>query len=136
MSQNAERVKTLYAAFGRGDVATIVANLTDDVLWSFEANSAISWGGIGRGPQEAVGFFQGMAGDLADMKLEMTEFVSEGDVVASFGRFDATVKKNGRRVSTPVCHYFRFRDGKVAEYRNHINTAAFADAMTAAGASA
>jgi len=136
MSQNVELVKKMYAAFGRGDVATILANLTDDVLWSFEANSAISWGGIRRGPQEAAGFFGGINQDLTDNVLDITEFVGEGDVVATFGTYAATVRKNGRRVTTPVAHYFRFRDGKVAEYRNFINTAAFADAMVAAGASA
>ncbi len=136
MSQNAETVKQMYAAFDGGDVAGVLAHVTDDVVWSFEANGAISWGGVRHGQTEAAGFFQGIVNDLTDLKLDMTEFVSEGDLVASFGRFEATVRKNGRRVSTPVAHYFRFREGKVAEYRNHINTAAFADAMVAAGASA
>ena len=136
MSQNVATVKNMYAAFGRGDVAGIMAHLADDVLWTFEANDKISWAGIRRGPQEALGFFTGIADDLTDNHLDMTEFVAEGDIVAAFGRYSATVRKNGRKVSSPVAHYFRFRNSKVVEYRNLINTAAFSDAMSVDAASA
>ena len=129
MDQNVATVQKMYEAFGRGDVPSILTHLTDDVIWSFEGNDRISWAGIRRGPVEAVGFFQGIATDLADSQLDMNEFLSHGDIVASFGRFAATVRKSGIRVNTPVAHYFRFRDGKVAEYRNHINSAAFSDAI-------
>ncbi len=136
MHQNVETVKQMYAAFGRGDVHGILAHLADDVVWSFEANDKISWAGVRHGKDEAVGFFTGIAADLTDSHLEMTEFVAEGEIVASFGRYSATVRKNGIRVSSPVGHYFRFKNGKVAEYRNLINTAAFSDAMSASAASA
>jgi ketosteroid isomerase-like protein len=136
MSSNLETVKKMYAAFGRGDIATIVANMADDVVWAFEANPTIAWAGIRRGPQEAVGFFEGIDKDVTGNKLDMTEFFVDGDKVAAFGRYEATVRKNGIRVSSPVAHYFRFRDGKVVEYRNLLNTAAFSDAMNASSATA
>ena len=136
MHQNVETVKQMYAAFGRGDLEGILAHCMDDVQWNFEANDKISWAGNRRGKEEAAGFFVGIAADLTENELQMTEFVAEGDIVASFGRYAATVKKNGIRVSTPVAHYFRFSGGRVAEYRNLINTAAFSDAMSASAASA
>jgi ketosteroid isomerase-like protein len=55
----------------------------------------------------------------------MTEFFSTTDAVAAFGRYDATVKATGKRVSTPVAHYFKFRDGKVSRHVNIINSGAF-----------
>ena len=132
-----QKVKDLYAAFGRGDAAAILAELTGDVSWEFEAPAEMSWGGIRRGPTEAAGFFVGIANEHADPKLEMTEFVASGDTVAAFGRYQATVRATGRRVDTPVAHFFRFRDGKVARYINFVNTAAFVEAgkanVTSAG---
>ena len=89
----------------------------------------MSWAGVRHGKDEAVGFFTGIATDLTDNHLDMTEYVAEGDIVAGFGRYSATVRKNGIRVSTPVGHYFRFKNGKVAEYRSLIVTA-FSDAMS------
>lgn len=136
MNQNIETVKQMYAAFSRGDVPSIMAHLADDVVWGFEANDKLSWAGIRHGKEDALGFFTGLAKDLVDHKLEMTEFLADGDVVASFGHYSAAVRKNGIVVHSPVAHYFRFHNGKVVEYRNFANSAAFSDAMSTEAASA
>ncbi len=81
--------------------------------------------GVRHGKKETLeGFFGGIAQEHADPKLEMTEFVAEGDSVAAFGRYAATLK-SGQRVDSPVGHLFKFRGGKVVHYTNMLNTAAF-----------
>jgi len=132
MSDLVQKVKEIYSAFGRGDVAYILSTLDAEVSWEFEAPAELSWSGIRRSPQEAAGFFSGLAAEHADPKLEMTEFFSNGDAVAAFGRYQATVKATGVRVDTPVAHYFKFRNGKVVRYINVINSGAFLEAKRAA----
>jgi len=134
MSDLVTRIKEIYAAFGRGDIAAILGSMTDDVSWEFEAPAAISWSGIRRGPGEAAGFFAGIAEEHADPQLEMTDFFSSGDAVAAIGRYQATIRATGIRVDTPVAHYFQFRDGKIARYINVINNGAFLEAMRPVGA--
>lgn len=134
MSNLIQTVEELYAAFGRGDIATILAALADDVVWEVEGPAEISFAGIRHGIQETKGFFQAIANDHADPKLTITEFFSSPDAVASFGRYECTLKKTGKRVSTPVAHYFKFRDGKVIRFVDHINTAAFLEAARTATA--
>ena len=137
MSDLIERVRQIYAAFGRGDINTILENMTDDVSWEFEATKDISWSGIRHSPGEAAGFFAGIAAEHENPVLEMTEFfLSADDAVAAFGRYQATVKVTGIRVDTPVAHYFKFRDGKIARHMNIINSAAFVEANRAVSASA
>lgn len=136
MSDLIAKVKELYAAFGRGDVSFILANLTADASWEFEAPSSITWSGIRRGPEQTAGFFAGIAAEHSDPKLEMTQFLSSSDEVAAFGRYSATVRATGVRVDTPVGHYFKFRDGKVVRYINLINTAALVEAARAQAAAA
>ena len=132
---NMETVKEMYAAFGRGDVNSILSRLADNVSWEFEAPADLSWSGLRRGPQEAAGFFAGIAAEHADPALQMTEFFASGDAVAAFGRYQATVKASGIRVDTPVAHYFKFGpDGKVVRYVNVTNSGAFVEAKRAAGA--
>jgi len=128
MSDLIQKIKDIYAAFGRGDIATILASMTDDVSWEFEAPAALSWSGVRHTPGEAAGFFSGLAAEQSDPHLEMTEFFSSDNAVAAFGRYQATVRATGIRVDTPVAHYFQFRDGKIARYINVINSAAFVDA--------
>lgn len=136
MSDLINKVKNIYAAFGRGDIDTILASMADDVSWEFEAPAELSWSGIRRTPSEAAGFFSGIAAEHADPKLEMTEFFSGNDAVAAFGRYQATAKATGIRVDTPVAHYFRFCDGKIARYICLVNSGAFAAANRSAVAAA
>ena len=128
MSDLIQTVKDLYAAFGRGEVAAILSQLAPDVSWELEGPAEISMTGIRRGPADVMGFFQAIANDHADPKLETTEYLSSGDTVATFGRYSCTLKKTGRRVDSPVAHLFKFRDGKVVRFVDHINTAAFLEA--------
>jgi len=100
------------------------------------APAALSWSGIRHSPREAAGFFEGIAAEHADPKLEMTEFFENNDAVAAFGRYQATVKASDIRVDTPVAHYFKFRDGKVSRYVNIVNSGAFVEAGRMSAASA
>ncbi len=126
MSSPIEIVKEMYAAFGRGDVEGVMAHVADDVVWSAEGPAAMVFTGVRHGKRETLeGFFGGIAQEHSDPKLEMTEFVSEGDSVAAFGRYAVTLNKSGQRVDSPVGHLFKFRGGKVVHYTNLLNTAAF-----------
>ena len=88
---NVQAVQEIYAAFGQGDVATIVGLLADDVDFASEPDQTIApWHGR-RGKSEVPAFFQAL-GDA----LEVTEFTplafasNETDVMAVI-RFGFTV---------------------------------------------
>jgi len=61
--------------------------------------------GIRSWQQETLGFFEGIAREHGDPRLEMRNFVSSGDS-ATFGRYEFTLKRSGRRVTLPVGHLF------------------------------
>ena len=126
---NIETVKAMYPAFGRGDVPAIQAQMTPDVRWESEGPARLSFTGIQNGPGETVRFFAGLAADHTDIDFQMSEFFEKPGAVAAFGRYTVTVKATGKRVSTPVGHYFAFRDGKVCRYINLVNTGAFLEAL-------
>ncbi len=123
MQNNISLVQQMYAAYGKGDVSAILAHLADDVVWSSPAVEPMRWGGTRHGRQETIGFFEGLNEQLSDPSLEISEYIADGDHVATFGTFSATVRQTGRRLTSPIAHYFRFRNGKVAEYRNYADTA-------------
>ena len=135
MSDHTQTIKDLYEAFGRGDAATILAKLSSDVSWEVEAPAEISFAGIRKGPEAVKSFFQAIANDHADPSLEIAEYFSSADGVATFGRYKCTVKKTGKRVDSPVAHLFKFRDGKIIRFVDHINTAAFLEACRSSAAS-
>jgi len=128
MSDLTQTIRDLYAAFGRGDVATILAKLDPNMSLEVEGPAEISFGGIRKGPEAVKGFIQAIGSDHADPKLEITDYFSSADAVATFGRYICTLKNTGKRVDSPVAHLFKFRDGKIVCFVDHINTAAFLEA--------
>ncbi|MCX6625458.1 MAG: nuclear transport factor 2 family protein [Acidobacteria bacterium] len=129
MQSNISLVEQMYAAYAKADVAAILSFLADDVVWSAPDVAPIRWGGTRHGHQETIGFFEGLNEQLSDPVLEVTETLANDDSVATFGRFEATIRHTGRRVGSEVAHYFRFRDGKVVEFRDYLDTAAFVAAL-------
>lgn len=127
---NVTVVQQIYDAFGRGDIAAILARLTPDVEWTFEGPGGIPFTGCMRGPAEVVMFFDGLGRAEQDQKLVPSEFMVDGDRVAVFGRYEATVKANGVVYHSPFAHYWRLVDGKVACYRNFSDTARGLEAHT------
>ena len=69
-------------------IATILANVADDVSWEFKEPAELSRSGIRHSRHEVAGFLAGIAAEHADPNLEMTEFLSSGDAP---GR---TIEKN------------------------------------------
>jgi ketosteroid isomerase-like protein len=135
MSDLIRTIKDVYAAFGRGDVAAILSNLADDVSWEVEGPAEISFAGIRKGPEAVKAFFQAIGNDHADPKLEITEYFSSVDGVATFGRYQCTLKKTGKHVDSPVAHLFKFRSGKIVRFVDCLNTAAFLQAGQSTAAS-
>lgn len=130
---NTETVQELYTAFGRGDLPAILAKLADDVVWESEGPTIVSFSGIRHGVNETKGFFESLAADHSIPQLTITDYVANGDAVMTLGRYTAIMKATGKTFDSPIAHYWKFRDGKVARYVGLANTAAAVDALQPAG---
>jgi hypothetical protein len=129
MSDLISKVKDMYAAFSRGDIAFILANVAEDTTWEYEAPSEVASSGIRHSPSEVAEYFTAIANQATDHSLEMTEFLSSEDSVAAFGRYQGTIKATGIRVDSPLAHYFKFHDGKIVRHVQLANTGAFLEAI-------
>ena len=131
---NADLVLSLYAAFGRGDVEYILDRVNDDVEWITEGPDVIPYCGKLHGKAGVLGFFHALGATQTDQKLTTDKVVAQGDSVATFGRYAATVTSTGRRADSAVAHLFTIRDGKVSLFLDFFDSAAFASAYTASAA--
>ena len=134
--QNTDTVKTMYAAFGRGDIQVILDRLTDDVEWSMEGPSIIAYAGKRHGRSEALAFFQALGTTQDNQKLTIDTYSAQGDVVATVGNYGATVKSTGKSYHVRIAHFFTFHDGKVSKFEDFGDTAAIADAYQQTAAAA
>ena len=134
--ENTQIVKDVYAAFGRGDVAAILARLTEDVEWTLEGPAVIPFAGKRRGAAEVAGFFQALGSTTENGQLTTEHYIAQDDKVVTVGRFRATVKESGKTIDMAVAHVFSFREGKIARFDDFIDTAQVADAYTSRAAAA
>ena len=130
---NIEIVNELYAAYRRGDLQGILSSLAYDVRWESEGPSEIPFTGIRNGVEETTGFFEGLAKDWSDPRLEINQIIGSGDEVATFGRYEAINRNTGKRINVPIAHYWKIRGGKVARYVGLTDTAALLEATKESG---
>lgn len=111
-----EIVREIYAAFGRGDVGTILAQLAEDVKWHTRMEAVVPWSGDFSGKARVSKFFDAIFQSVDVEGFDPGEFVCEGDTVVSFGEFACKVKATGKRARTRWAFVWKVRDGKVASY--------------------
>jgi len=132
--QNIQIVKDAYAAFGRGDIQSILSSCAADVVWVSPGEGYMPQSGTFRGRDEVARFFQ-IVGQTLDFKaFEPRSFVAQGDVVVALGYYRATVKQTGKTFESNWAMTFTVRGGKVAEFEEYTNTAVIASAYAAAKA--
>ena len=121
-------VQSLYSAFLNGQINTIIAALTPDVDWQT----------VGRtkdypvfGPRKGVPavqeFFKVVAESEEFSEFSPREFYPSADKVFVVGSYAGKVKKTGRPFATEWVHVFTIKGGKVGAFREHTDTAQFAE---------
>ena len=128
-------VQRLYAAFGRGDIDGVLAELAEDVDWAAEAaGSGAPWYGAYRGRDAVPGFFAAIAGAIDIERFELIGCTAgETDVVATV-RWAYRVVATGRRAEMYMQHWWRFADGRIVWFRGSEDSAQTVAAFTPADA--
>jgi uncharacterized protein len=128
--QNVEFVQGVYGAFAGGDVPAVLGAFADDIEWH-EAEG-MPYGGFYRGPDAiAQNVFGPITEDVDGFALVTGEFISSGDTVAAVVRYTGTGKATGKALDVPAVHVWDIRDGKVARFRQFIDTVKYAEVVPA-----
>jgi ketosteroid isomerase-like protein len=125
-------VKSLYLAFQQGRIATIVGALDPNVDWeTVGRRKDYPAFGPRKGRAAVEEFFGIIAENESFSEFAPREFFSDSDRVFAFGRYAGTIKKTGHHFETEWVHVFTIRDGKVTRFREHTDTAQFAEGYRA-----
>jgi ketosteroid isomerase-like protein len=128
--ENIQKVQQMYAAFGKGDLPTLLNSVADNVDWQVLGPSVIPQSGPHRGRKEVEKFFGKVAESYDFQKFEPREFIAQDDKVVCLGYYSATMKKTGKFAEAEWAMVFTLRDGKVVKFREYTDTAALAAALT------
>jgi len=122
--ENIKTIASIYEAFGRGDVAAILAALTEDVNWAADAASdAAPWYGVRHGKDAVTEFFTAFGSTMEVEDFTPVSFAANDTDVHTVVRFRGKSRRTGKTAATNLHHFFAFRDGKIAYYRGSEDTA-------------
>ncbi|MFN2460196.1 MAG: nuclear transport factor 2 family protein [Candidatus Velthaea sp.] len=114
------RVQEMFAAFGRGDIAWILENCTDDVVWEattpWNPSSTITRFSGRSGVGE---FFSTLSTQMSFDSFEPQEYAANGDLVVALGRFAARANATGKSYGAEWAMMFRLRGDKLAEFKEY-----------------
>jgi uncharacterized protein len=125
--KNKQVVKELYAAFGRGDIAAVLALVAEDVNWRLPG-TVPHYSGSYKGPNGVADFFRELDANIGVELFEPRDFVAEGDRVLVIGWSRGRVKSSGRIFDNRWVMAFSVHDGKVTKFEEYADTQALAAA--------
>jgi len=125
--ENLQVVKDGYAAYGRGDLASLLALLAEDVEWIIPG-AGLPLAGTYRGREGAANFFQKLAAESEVLDFQPREFVADGDRVLVLGSERVKVKATNRTIEVDWIMAFTLRNGRITKFREYTDTKVIADA--------
>lgn len=126
--QSVHTITEVYEAFARGDVAAVLGAMTKDIEWH-EAEG-MPYGGVHRGGQAIVQNVLGpITADVVDFAVTPERLIAEQGTVVAVTRYTGVGKETGEALDLPVVHIWEVRDGKIAGFRQFIDTAKFREVV-------
>jgi len=124
-AQNTKVVQDAYAAFSRGDITTLLGQMTDDVHWRPVIGTAkhVPFSGERQGKASVAEFFKRVSESEDFQQFEPREFIAQGDTVVAIGHYRAVTKATGKTFDADFVMVFTLRDGKVATFREFTDSA-------------
>jgi ketosteroid isomerase-like protein len=123
-------VSSVYEAFAKGDVPTVLAAMDPQIEWNEAENFPYADRNPYVGPTAVLeGVFARLVGEWEYFKLALEETLDAGDTVVSRGRYDALYKKTGAKVSAQFVHVWKLRNGKLVKFQQYTDTLQVAKAI-------
>ena len=117
-----------YHNFKTGNIAALVNQAADDIMWQLPEVEGVALSGTRTGKDGLFEFFATVTRDQQAIEFEPREFVAQNDKVVVLGHYRWRVRETGREFESDFVHVFTVRDGKFAAFREHFDTAAAAAA--------
>jgi len=121
---NVNFVRQTYAAFGRGDIATVLDHLATDIVWDSRYLPELPIHGTFHGKDAVVQFFIKLGESLDVQDFAPQTFIAQDETVVVLGYEQVTVKSTGKPYKNDWVHVWTIANGKVARIQTSNNVAA------------
>jgi ketosteroid isomerase-like protein len=128
-----EKLRSLYAAYGEGDVAKVLDAMDARMEWrEAEGNPYRPEEGVLVGPDAIVqGLFTKLRAEWDEFMLHPASFLDAGGTAVVEGRYSGVYKKTGKQLDAQFCHLWTMRGGTLTSFQQFTDTGQWQDAMGA-----
>ena len=132
MSTNADLIRSLYAAFARGDVPAVLGLFDPQIEWNEGEGVRYADRNPYRGPMAvAEGVFGRIIAEVDGFAAVPASFIDGGENVVVQGRYQGKVKATGTILDAQFAHVYTLRDGKIIRFQQYTDTAQWTKALGA-----
>ncbi len=114
VNPNTGTIMAAYEAFGKGDIAGILSNCTDDVVFDITDGVFLPKGMVYKDKTEVPKFFKYLSETVKFTKFEPYQFLADGDNVVAYIKGEYKDLKTGKMSSANIVHQFKLVNGKVS----------------------
>ena len=118
---NLNSVRTVYDAFAKGDIPSVLVFLSRDIEWT-EAEG-FPYGGTYVGPKAVLeGVFMRLGAEWEGFAAVPHEFIDGGDSVVALGKYSGTYKRTGKSFQANFAHVWKVKEGKAVRFVQYVDT--------------
>ena len=120
----ADRIRTIYDAFAKGDVPTVLGSFHKDIVWNEAENFIYADGNPYKGPDAILnGVFMRLATEWDNFKLvDINYYNVEGNRALAIGRYQGKYKATGKDLNAQFVHFWKFKDDSIIGFQQYTDT--------------
>jgi ketosteroid isomerase-like protein len=121
---NVETIRGLYDAFATGDVPTVLAAMSPDIIWNEAENFPYDDGNPYIGPDAVLnGVFARIMADFETFQLvDQTIYPVGENMVLATGRYIGTHRVTGKNLDAQKAHLWWLEDGMITRFQQYADT--------------
>ena len=128
--ENVKVVQSIYDAFAKGDIPSVLGNLDQQIEWREAENFIYADHNPYIGPQAVLeGVFMRLGMQWDHFTVTPDRILGAGDSVVVQGHYTGTYRKSGKKVRAQMVHVWDLRDGKATKFQQYTDTLQFSDAI-------
>lgn len=126
--QHSAAIKSIYAAFARGDIPSVLGAMHPDFSWTEPEGNP--YAGTYVGPDEVLqGVFMKLGTDWDGFAVVPQEYIAQADTVVTLGEMSGTNKATGKSFKTPFVHVWRFSTDRLQSFSALMDTLVYQRAL-------
>jgi ketosteroid isomerase-like protein len=127
---NRQLIEGIYAAFGKGDVPTVLGAFDPKIEWREAESNPYEMSGKPWIGGEAItqNLFVKLAEEWDGFTVTPRTYHDAGDSVVVEGRYTGTHETTGKSLDAQFCHVWRVSGGRVTGFQQYCDTARMQDA--------